>query len=349
MSRDEFDLLLEKYLLGNCTPAEEQRVLRWYHQLISQSEVYLSDTEKQAIEERIWSSIKQDLHPASTEAKEIKFTPRFPVLLRVAAAVLLLVLGGVMMYTFFGNQAPTQMSAGGLSVPDTYLKYSNTGKSQEDFLLADSSVVRLQPGSSLYYPDSFKDSLREVYLEGNAFFSIHHDAAKPFFVHTVNGLLTRVLGTSFSINQDVATHTTVVRVATGRVGVYEEKSRKGKMLLPPGSIVVTPNQKVEFNAKSKRFVTSLVEDPRPLDDRTADKNAALNFTGDRPLWQVLEALSKVYGVNITAESEAVANCPFTGDIRNYDLYEQLSVICQALNDSYEINGTSIVVKGSGCE
>ncbi len=121
------------------------------------------------------------------------------------------------------------------------------------------------------------------------------------------------------------------------------------MLLPPGSIVVTPNQKVEFNAKSKRFVTSLVEDPRPLDDRTADKNAALNFTGDRPLWQVLEALSKVYGVNITAESEAVANCPFTGDIRNYDLYEQLSVICQALNDSYEINGTSIVVKGSGCE
>ncbi|WP_346237784.1 FecR family protein [Niabella insulamsoli] len=350
MSRDEFDFLLEKYLLGKCSPVEEQRVLRWYHQLIHESQINLSEKEKKDIEDRIWVSIASELgSPQCADTPQIKKQPLFHGWQRAAAAVFLLIVGGAIAYILTRNAPQIELQADGSDVPSTYLKIFNAGKNEKDFLLAEGSVVTLEPGSMLRYPATFTDSIREVYLQGDAFFNIHHDAAKPFFIHTADGLLTRVLGTSFYINQNESAHTTTVSVVTGRVGVYEEKKGLDRTQLPPNSIVITPNQKVAFNAKSKRFVTALVEDPKPLEDHKKQINNELNFTGDRPLGSVLQTLSRVYGVSITAESEAVAKCPFTGDIRNYDLYKQLSIICRALNNSYEINGTNIVIKGAGCK
>ena len=64
--------------------------------------------------------------------------------------------------------------------------------------LADGSRVWLNAGSSLRYPVGFQDSVRQVFLEGEAYFEVNHDG-KPFIVST-GSMNPRVLGTSFNIS-----------------------------------------------------------------------------------------------------------------------------------------------------
>lgn len=65
--------------------------------------------------------------------------------------------------------------------------------------LVDGSTVWLNTDASLTYPESFVDSRREVYLDGNAFFEVAKDSLHPFVV-TTDLYSVEVLGTSFCIN-----------------------------------------------------------------------------------------------------------------------------------------------------
>jgi transmembrane sensor len=65
--------------------------------------------------------------------------------------------------------------------------------------LPDGSTVWLNASSSLRFPYGFHGNTREVYLEGEAFFEVAKNAAKPFIVHAGNTSV-QVLGTAFNIN-----------------------------------------------------------------------------------------------------------------------------------------------------
>jgi len=49
------------------------------------------------------------------------------------------------------------------------------------------------------------------------------------------------------------------------------------------------------------------------------------------------------------ENESLAKCLFTGDIKGQNLYDQLEIICESVAATYEIRGTRILIKGSGCD
>lgn len=65
--------------------------------------------------------------------------------------------------------------------------------------LADGTVVILNSQTQLKFPFSFPGKTREVYIDGEAFFTVSKDAAKPFIVHTPKTNI-RVLGTRFNVN-----------------------------------------------------------------------------------------------------------------------------------------------------
>jgi ferric-dicitrate binding protein FerR (iron transport regulator) len=79
--------------------------------------------------------------------------------------------------------------------------------------LADGSVVRLSPGSTLTFPRRFGNATRDVVLEGEAFFDVEPGEA-PFVVMAGTGRVT-VLGTEFSVRQTA--RSTYVAVREGRV------------------------------------------------------------------------------------------------------------------------------------
>jgi len=143
-------------------------------------------------------------------------------------------------------------------------------------------------------------------------------------------------------------------VQTGKVAVYEAgretvQERKNE---ESSGVILKPNQKVIYSDIDHHFRTTLVEIPLPV---IASKNAEekiteLNFVFDEaPIARVLNYLEQAYHIEMVMENESLAKCLFTGDIKGQNLYDQLEIICESVAATYEIRGTRILIKGTGCD
>jgi transmembrane sensor len=108
-------------------------------------------------------------------------------------------------------------SQGGDVRPTAVATYVAEAGRTRTVLLGDGSVARLAAGSRL--EESDRADVREVSLEGRAFFAATHDAARPLTVRTAAGAA-RVLGTRFEVFE-TADGLRVV-VVEGRVAVSND-------------------------------------------------------------------------------------------------------------------------------
>jgi transmembrane sensor len=83
--------------------------------------------------------------------------------------------------------------------------------------LPDGSKVYLHAGSRLIFPAHYRNGVRWASLEGEAYFVVTHDAARPFTVFA-DGVETKVLGTEFNVDA-TEHHQTRVTLVTGHVKV----------------------------------------------------------------------------------------------------------------------------------
>ncbi len=237
---------------------------------------------------------------------------------------------------------------------------TNNGTAPILLQLEDSSVVTLKPGSSVTYAAHFAADKREVMLEGEAFFQVSKNPARPFYVYYDN-LVTHVLGTSFNVKIDKAQKKIEVAVRTGRVEVYEKSARIAVKQNTPQKekgVVLTPNQKVIYAIDTKSFEATLVDKPMPLlahrdNADTVTTLYSINketfaFKSDR-LADIIKVFENVYGIDIQVENEHLNNCHFSGDLTRMDLYGKLDIICKTLGASYKITGTSILIKGKNLQ
>lgn len=328
MSQSTFDSLLQKYLAGKCNPEEEKIVLEWYEKLIGESDLHLSASEKNEIEARLWNKIR----PAKTRI--------LPLWLKRLVAAVLILLAGSFIYNIWHIDTHNEKNTLAPPVKDmqTLVATKETTKT-----LADGSVVILQPGAVLTYPDKFDSETKEVHLQGSAFFNIVHDPLKRFLVHAGDHLTTEVLGTSFNIIRHEQTGRIEVQVVTGKVRVFRQATQS------LDGIVLTSNKKVVFDSATEAFMTGLVDQPQvvrrqgPQDE--TDTTTDLRFVfEDETLEQVLSVMSEAYGIRISTESRTLAETHFTGNISAFDLYRQLDIICQSTQSKYEIDGTQIVLR-----
>lgn len=84
--------------------------------------------------------------------------------------------------------------------------------------LSDRTEIRLAPDTRLRLSGGDGRSAREVELEGQAYFDVSYDAARPFIVRTKN-IIARDLGTRFSVRAYAGDADTEVVVAEGSVAL----------------------------------------------------------------------------------------------------------------------------------
>lgn len=103
------------------------------------------------------------------------------------------------------------------------------GKSYQ-ITLPDGTQVWLYANSKLTYPIAFIDHERSVYLEGEAYFKVAHDASHPFVINTDN-VEARVLGTELNVSsyKNEPAH---VALITGKVVVSGKGGGKPVKLQP---------------------------------------------------------------------------------------------------------------------
>jgi hypothetical protein len=225
----------------------------------------------------------------------------------------------------------------------------NTSPVPLPVILSDSSRVTLQQGARISYAPSFNNTgNREVYLSGTAFFEITRNPSMPFLVHA-NGIITKVLGTSFKVQTDIARKGVIVEVVTGRVQVYEQPSAsKSTEAGKENGVILNPNQKVIYSGEKRVFQTSLVEEPVPITKENKKITKEDFVFEDAPLQKVIDAIENIYGIKVEVEHAAILNCPFTGDIAEQNLHRKFDAICQSTNTTYEIKETTVYIKGQGC-
>lgn len=227
-----------------------------------------------------------------------------------------------------------------------YVKYVNNAGEAKTIILGDGTTIVLQPNSTLEYPKIFNADVREVRMEGQAFFEVTRNPDKPFIVRS-GEIVTRVLGTSFTVRNMEGEGNVLVQVATGKVSVF--RSTEEDRPLPAAAkavdgVVLMPNQQVVYERLEMRMTKSLVENPRvliPVEKQTFD------FV-DTPITEVFAAIEEAYGVDIVFDEEALSSCYLNASLTDVPLYEKLKLICKGINTTYEIIDSHIVVYGKGC-
>ncbi len=218
----------------------------------------------------------------------------------------------------------------------------NTGSQAMLITLEDGSSVLLQPHSRLSYPTTFDDTARKVVLSGEAFFEVAKNPKKPFYVYA-NELITKVLGTSFTIKAFDQDAQVEVIVKTGKVWVYTHKSQSQKEVL---QATLLPHQQATL-LRTQLALQKSLPSTEVLQALPTIQTQLFEFK-HTPLATVFHTLEETYHVEIEYNEEQMKACELTASLGDEPLYEKIRLICEVIEASYEIHDNTIVIQGKPC-
>ncbi|MFD1145069.1 FecR family protein [Larkinella insperata] len=266
---------------------------------------------------------------------------------RIAASVALLLVAGWLGWLTLQKVSSLRSSWTGVSAREGMVEQANRTSKPVLVRLPDGSTVRLQPNSRLQHGASFGQGVRAVLLTGEAFFDVVSNPKVPFLVYARN-VVTRVVGTSFTVKAFDENPQVTVAVRTGRVTVYSrkelEQQRNAEKPVVSG-VVLTPNQQVVFNAKEEVFRKELVEEPVRVSPRAA--TVSFEFE-DVPIAEVFRRIEDTYEIDIVYNESLLQKCTLTASLTGLTLYEQLRMISKSLGGSYEVTDGKILILATGC-
>ncbi|KQS30878.1 FecR family protein [Dyadobacter sp. Leaf189] len=333
MTHHEFNILSEKYLAGNCSPEEIEMLQKWSDTHFTQNNLnqpFQAEHEAAETGRLLWDRIESDMTPRERRSWFINKW----IWTGVAACFTML------LSYWYINQNDARVPVAATSIHGIETK--NIARSQHKVTLPDGSVVILSENASIITEENYGKKTRTVYLTGEAFFDIKRNTEMPFLVHT-GDLVTEVLGTSFRIKPQRGSNTIEVSVKSGRVSVY---APDGSGSRKKNGVIITPNQRVLYDAQSKTIRQDIVDVPEVI----LPKPAVSDFQFDEAtVRNVLARMQQAYGVEILVGNAVLNECAFTGDLNGLTMYQQLEMVCGVVNAEYEIRGTTIFVNGTGCE
>lgn len=193
----------------------------------------------------------------------------------------------------------------------------------------DGSSAYLNSQTRLRYPVKFNDSIREVFLEGEAYFKVKSDKEKPFIVRTKNEKI-RVLGTEFNVrsyNDEKTSRTTLV---VGEVEVstkYDIKRLK-------------PSEQAILNILTNRLEVKVVNPTYHIS--WIDNYFAFN---NQRLETIMKELSRWYNFDVIYTDDKLKDIRFGGKINRTDSIEAILRIISATNKvKIKVVGTTIVFR-----
>jgi ferric-dicitrate binding protein FerR (iron transport regulator) len=196
--------------------------------------------------------------------------------------------------------------------------------------LPDRSTVQLNANSQLKYSRWPGKGPREVFLRGEAFFSVMHTAShQKFIVHSPD-MDVEVLGTEFNVSNRRGT--TQVMLRTGKVRLHLESEPAIK------EIVMAPGDLVKY-AQATRSLTRSKTD---ADLHTAWRmgELVLNKTTLREIVQLLE---DNYGLKVTLGEKELESQTFTATLPAGDPEVVLKAVAKSFGLQLQRRGNGVVL------
>lgn len=190
--------------------------------------------------------------------------------------------------------------------------------------LSDGTLVTLNAHSAIRFNEADETGERTVFLEGQAFFDVRQNAARPFVVRS-GGLQTEVLGTSFDLRA-YPKERPFIAVVTGKVRVKDEGGR---------NVVLERGQQAIYDAGAHRF-TRIDKDPSGM---SSWQRGFISL--DRSLRDVCADIERWYGVRIVLASPGIGDYQLSGSQEVKSLESCLDAICFIFHLQYSIKDDTV--------
>lgn len=329
MEKNDLEKLITKYLSGKGSREENLEVEKWYASFETDAGLTnkLTDSEKEALESKLLHRIDQKI--SSLEGKkaapvrsfrifgsDYKIRPVYAYSYKIAAVFIGLLMMAVISYESFVSKT---------------VVYSTGYGETHNIVLPDGSTVMLNGNSTLRYENELTtEGTREVYLDGEAFFSVTHTKSKQKFIVNISDKMNvEVLGTKFNISKRKSATRVVLNSGNILLNLKEPEGTE--------PVMMNPGELVEFNENSAEYVKKKVN----VEVYSAWKNHKLIFD-NTTLQQVLIMLEENYGLKSHISDMDLLNQKVSGTIPA----ENIEILLKNISITY---GLDILTKEDSIE
>ncbi len=207
--------------------------------------------------------------------------------------------------------------------------------SVSQMILPDSSVIYLNADSKIKYSYNGRDGIREVYLEGEAWFDVQKNDKKPFLVRTPFYNI-NVTGTQFNVKAYESDNSITTTLEEGKIILQSTDNFK-----LAEDVIVDPGEQAILRKDSKELTIKKVNTKW----FTSWKDNRLIFV-NMNLKDLVILLERKYGVDIEVKNKDILDLHFDGTIKNESIMEFLDIIQNALPIHYKIVGQKIEITNS---
>ncbi|MRG44228.1 hypothetical protein GFS24_03840 [Chitinophaga sp. SYP-B3965] len=294
----------------------------WYDQINDAQpfDAFGSTARKKEIGNEIYNHIRLDI----TRKRKRFFLP-----LKIAAAVLIVMVNSVVVYRYFQHPVVKE-------TPAIWMTVSSGVNEVKKITLPDSSIIQLKGSSSIRYAAAFQAGAeRRVELqEGAAFFDVQKDAVRPFTVYA-KGFRIRVLGTSFNISAYKDQPDFKVDVVSGKIRVEQEGPSATKILaeeLTKDECLTVELATTDFKIEKKTNTVS--PKPKPV-------NAIRRLT----LHEIAKGLGDKFNLFVQLNNPDNDTSTYVIDLNHSSLEEVLKTLTEQTTFSYTIvNGQHLIIQ-----
>ena len=339
--------LLQKYLRNECNEEELASVFALLNkppQKLSEVQDLIEEVLQKAKgdinldsahKQLLWNQVQQDIRKNQrTGGRSMPDTfhrkkTGFPLKL-VATLALIIVSTFVIVNNFTDSH----------DEPVKWVEKINKAGKISSFQLPDGTKVWLNVASKITYPEKFTEKSRPVKLQGEAYFEVLRDEAKPFIVNA-NKVNVQVLGTSFNVKV-YQNEPAEVLVSTGSVQVNHtpdtSKNSGGNK-----SVILYPNQRAVYNQRDGDWNLEKLDPTGFL----AWRQGMLKFNSIT-IKEAARIIERWYDVSVRFEHEDLMECRITAEYKSESLVNILESLSYFLQIDYEISDKVVVLKGKGC-
>lgn len=322
METNNISKIIRRYLSNRFPKKTEERVQRW---IIAEKNV----KEKEEASLEYWNELKTEIDTNTYSALErvnrrIGYAgnqkpaiPFYQSALRIAAVLipLFMIAGGYFYYT------QTKLT-------EVIVAYGET----RHLFLPDSSEIWINAGSHIKYPKIFNDKQRLVYLEGEAYFSVRKDSARPFIVKAEQ-LSVKVLGTKFNVKAYPGDELITTTLSSGKV----------EIIIPGNeSKILQPNEQLTYHINTSRMNIENISST----ETNAWLSGQLIFVNSS-FKDIKQTLERRYNITIEDDANIPVSKLYTAKfMKGETLEEILKVLEDVVGFNYQIQGKKIFISGT---
>ncbi len=263
---------------------------------------------------------------------------------------ILLTTGAIYFFT-----RPTKIEpVAGQSISSVATKNGNRTK----IVLPDGSQVWLNAGSNLdYNNENFNKNIREVSLNGEAYFDVTKNAEKPFIIHTKK-MDIRVIGTAFNVRSYNNEKTAEAALIRGSIEVTL-KDRMGQTLtLNPNEKIIVPNEEKVENVVRTGEKIALKQDTKttpPVHVDNLKLNPVINtipeiawtdnvlFFEEIRLDELAPVLERWFGKNVIIQNPSLRKNRYRVNFKNETIENVLSYLKFSNPFNFKIDKDTVVI------